>query len=65
VSGYPGVGTATGAGRCTVQIEVAKAVLLDAAVTVRDTEAADYADPCSDAQSFAAAIIGNSQGQQP
>jgi hypothetical protein len=65
VSGYPGVEAVTGAGRCTVQIEVAKGVLLDAAVTVRDTEAPDYTDPCSDARSFAAAIIGNSQGQQP
>lgn len=65
VSGYPGVDTVNGRGRCTVQIEVAKDVLLDAAVTVRDAEAADYGDPCSDAQSFAAAIIGNSQGQQP
>jgi hypothetical protein len=65
VSGYPGVDTALAHGQCTVQIEVAKGVLLDAAVTVRDTEAADYGDPCSDAQSFAAAIIANSQGQQP
>jgi hypothetical protein len=69
-SGYPGVNTATSKnvlahGRCTVQIEVASGVLLDAAVTVRDTQAADYTDPCSDAQSFAAAIIANSQGQQP
>ncbi|HEY4458025.1 MAG TPA: DUF3558 domain-containing protein [Pseudonocardiaceae bacterium] len=65
VSGYPGVDTALAHGQCTVQIEVANGVLLDAAVTVRDTESADYPDPCSDAQSFAAAIIGNSQGQQP
>ncbi|HEY4021228.1 MAG TPA: DUF3558 family protein [Pseudonocardiaceae bacterium] len=69
-SGYPGVNTATSknalaSGRCTVQIEVAAGVLLDAAVTVRDTQAPDYTDPCSDAQSFAAAIIANSQGQQP
>ncbi|HEX3781866.1 MAG TPA: DUF3558 domain-containing protein [Pseudonocardiaceae bacterium] len=69
-SGYPGVDTATSAsvlahGRCTVQIEVAAGVLLDASVTVRDTQAADYPDPCSDAQSFAAATIANSQGQQP
>lgn len=65
VSGYPGADTAVGAGHCTVQIAVADGTLLDAAVTVRDAEAADYGDPCSDAQSFAAAIIGNSQGQQP
>jgi hypothetical protein len=69
-SGYPGVNTATGRnvlahGQCTVQIEVAGSVLLDAAVTVRDPQAPDYTDPCSDAQSFAAAIIANSQGQQP
>jgi hypothetical protein len=69
-SGYPGVDTATGKnvlahGQCTVQIEVASGVLLDAAVTVRDTQSADYTDPCSDAQAFAAAIIANSQGQQP
>jgi hypothetical protein len=69
-SGYPGVNTATSKnvlahGRCTVQIEVAAGVLLDAAVTVRDTQATDYADPCPDAQSFAAAIVANSQGQQP
>lgn len=69
-SGYPGVNTpvsrdALAHGRCTVQIEVASGVLLDAAVTVRDPQAADYTDPCTDAQSFAAAIIANSQGQQP
>ena len=69
-SGYPGVNTATSKnalaqGQCTVQIEVSPGVLLDAAVTVRDTQAADYTDPCPDAQSFAAAIIANSQGQQP
>ena len=69
-SGYPGVNTATSEnalaqGRCTVQVEVASGVLLDAAVTVRDPQAPDYTDPCSDAQSFAAAIIANSQGQQP
>lgn len=69
-SGYPGVNTATSKnvlarGQCTVQIEVAAGVLLDAAVTVRDAQAPDYTDPCSDAQSFAAAIIANSQGQQP
>lgn len=65
VSGYPGVDTARAPGRCTVQIEVATGTLLDAAVTVRDTESADYGDPCSDAQSFAAAIIANAQGRQP
>lgn len=69
-SGYPGVNTATGTdvlahGRCTVQVEVAAGVLLDAAVTVRDPQAPDYTDPCPDAQSFAAAIIANAQGQQP
>ena len=69
-SGYPGVDTATGKnvlahGQCTVQVEVAPGVLLDAGVTVRDPQAADYTDPCPDAQSFAAAIIANSQGQQP
>jgi hypothetical protein len=69
-SGYPGVNTATSKnvlahGQCTVQVEVAPSVLLDAAVTVRDTQSADYPDPCTDAQSFAAAIIANSQGQQP
>ncbi len=69
-SGYPGVNTATSTnvlahGRCTVQIEVAEGVLLDVAVTVRDSQAPDYTDPCQDAQSFAAAIIANSQGQQP
>jgi hypothetical protein len=69
-SGYPGVNTpaskdALAHGHCTVQIEVANGVLLDAGVTVRDPQAADYTDPCQDAQSFAAAIIANSQGQQP
>lgn len=74
-SGYPGVNTATSTnvlahGQCTVQIEVSQngasaGVLLDAAVTVRDPQAPDYTDPCPDAQSFAAAIIANSQGQQP
>lgn len=69
-SGYPGVNTpaskdAQAHGQCTVQIEVANGVLLDAAATVRDPQAADYTDPCQDAQSFAAAIIANSQGQQP
>jgi hypothetical protein len=69
-SGYPGVNTATSTnvlahGQCTVQIEVSSGVLLDAAVTVRDSQTPDYTDPCPDAQSFAAAIIANSQGQQP
>ncbi|HJP76024.1 MAG TPA: DUF3558 family protein [Pseudonocardiaceae bacterium] len=69
-SGYPGVNTpasknALTHGQCTIQIEVANGVLLDAAATVRDPQAADYTDPCQDAQSFAAAIIANSQGQQP
>jgi len=69
-SGYPGVNTANSPtvlahGQCTVQIEVSAGVLLDADVTVRNTQAPDYTDPCSDAQSFAAAIIANSQGQQP
>lgn len=70
VSLFPAVNTAsslaaTQHGQCTAEVGVAQGSLLVVDVTVPDASSLDYADPCSDADAFAAAIIANAEGQVP
>jgi hypothetical protein len=70
VSEYPAIHTAASTtalthGQCTVDVGVANDTLLIVRVTVPNPAALDYPDPCPDADSFAATVIANSEGQAP
>ncbi|HWE91329.1 MAG TPA: DUF3558 family protein [Pseudonocardiaceae bacterium] len=70
VSLFPAVNTASSAaaikhGQCTAEVGVAQNSVLVVDVTVPDATSLDYADPCSDADAVAAAIIADAEGQVP
>lgn len=70
VSEYPAVNTAASRdavrhGQCTVQVGVANDTLLVVSVIYTDPHAVDYTDPCPDADTFAASLLGHAEGKAP